>query len=545
MARTSSCLSRPSVLPKDQKTKREGGEVRVVRLRWVLVGVLALALAGSGGAISSPSAQQSKPVLTIGLAIGPVNLDPAKDVIGQAILMHELAFATITHLNPDGTITGDLATSFRYVGKQPNKRFEFTLRKNAHFSDGTPVTAAAVKTWLEYWLSAKGPFSSFVGPVKSVDATGKWTVRITFASPNPIVPLLLSQAFTWGVVSSPNAVASPSSLGTQTFGAGPYTLVSAQTVINDHYTYVPDPYYWDKSAVKWSKVVVRVITNPSSMLDALKTGQVDVAAGTPSTAAAAKSAGARVLRTSAGTGTLFLLDRGGTLTKPLADKRVRQALNYAVDRATIAKALTTGLGEPTSQVLTTDGWDPKLQNYYTYNPSKAKSLLAAAGYPDGFTLKTLSLAGPFPFDQLTQAVAADFAKVGVKLEITTAATGGQFNQSLVGGKFSATQFLGIGYVPMWLFYSVNVKPKAILNPYGASDPELNADWLKAQRLSAKASARYWKHLSRRMVTEAWNVPLVTNPSIYYVGKRIRGVVIGKPGSGEGGLNDPARWTPAK
>lgn len=513
--------------------------MRRSRIRWLFAGALLLALLGA--TVGSASARrEAKPVLTIGLSIGPVNLDPAKDVIGQAILMHELAFASITHLNPDGTITGDLATRFRYVGKQANKQFEFTLRKNARFSNGERVTAEAVKTWLQYWLSARGPFTSFVGPVSSVDVTGPLTVRITFASPNPVVPLLLSQAFTWGLVEAPNAVATPPVLGTHTFGAGPYTLLLSDTVINDHYTYLPNKFYWDKSAIKWSKVVVRVIRDPSSMLNALRTGQVDVAIGNATTASAAASAGVRVLNTANGAATLFLLDRAGTLTKPLGDVRVRRALNYAIDRATIARAFTGGRGAPTSQVLTTDGWDPRFQNYYSYDPAKAKALLADAGYRGGFTLKTLSLAGPFPFDQLTQAIASDLAKVDVKLDITTATTGGQFNQSLTAGKFSAAQFLGIGYVPMWLFYTVNVKPRAILNPYGASDARLNADWLKAQRLSASAGAPYWKRLSQRMVTEAWNVPIVTTPGIFFVAKRVGGVV-----AAQGGLNDPARWFPAK
>jgi peptide/nickel transport system substrate-binding protein len=484
----------------------------------------------------------AKPALTIGLSIGPPSLDPAKDVIGQSILMHGLAFATITRLNPDGSITGDLATSFRFVGKDPNKRFQFTLRRNARFADGTPVTAEAVANSLQYWLNAKGPFSTFVGKVHSVEAIGRWTVLITFEIPNPNVARLLSQDFTWGVIQGPTALANPTTIGTQTDGAGPYTLDPAQTVTGDHYTYVPNGYYWDKGAIKWGQVVVKVIRDPSSMLQAVQTGQIDVAAGDVTTASAAKAAGFRVHTYPAGSATLFLLDRGGTQTKALGDLRVRQALNYAVDRRALATALTGGYGTPTSVALTTDGFSPNVQNYYGYNLTKAKALLAAAGFPDGFTLKTVSLAGNFPFDQLTQAVAGQLSKVGVALQITTAPTGGQFNQMLFSGTFSAAQFLGIGYVPMWLYYTVNVKPKAPLNPYGYDNPAMDKLWLKASRLSPAAGARYWQDLSRLTVTQAWNVPLVTTPGIYYVGKRVGGFSVSQPG---GGPNAPVNWYPGK
>src|SRR5438477_7012711 len=214
----------------------------------------------------------AKPTLTIGLSIGPPSLDPAKDVIGQSIVMHGLAFATVTRLNPNGTVSGDLATSFGYVGKDPNKDFQFTLRHDARFADGTPVDANAVANSLEYWLNAKGPFSTFVGKVGSVTATSKWTVLIKFLIANPNAARLLSQDFTWGVIQGPTALASPTTIGTQTDGAGPYTLDPSQTVTGDHYTYVPNNFYWNKGAVKYGQVVVKIIKDPSSMLQAFETG---------------------------------------------------------------------------------------------------------------------------------------------------------------------------------------------------------------------------------------------------------------------------------
>jgi peptide/nickel transport system substrate-binding protein len=138
-------------------------------------------------------------------------------------------------------------------------------------------------------------------------------------------------------------------------------------------------YYYHHAAIRFSKVVVRVIPSPASMLEAMTTGQVDVAQGTTSTAdAAAAFAGIDVLYASQAVGGLWFLDRSGTLSPPIADVRVRRALNYAIDRRAITESLIGRYGEPTSEVITTDGFDPEFQDYYEYDPARARALLAEA-----------------------------------------------------------------------------------------------------------------------------------------------------------------------
>src|SRR5262249_36689518 len=249
-----------------------------------------------------------------------------------------------------------------------NKDFELTLRRNARYSDGTLVTAAGVKTWLLYVAGAGGPQASDFGPIASVETTGKWSLVVHLRSPNPSARTELSNDSNWGVAQSPKCVADPSKLATQTCGAGRYMLAPAQSVTNDHYTLVPNPYYYDKSNQYWSKVVIKIIPTASSQLQALETGQVDVTGGDPSTAKAAEAAGFKVLHAPSGV-QIFSIDVGGAKVKALADARVRQALNYAINRKLIAAAIVGKYGSPTAEAAPAEGYDPKVERVYSYNPA--------------------------------------------------------------------------------------------------------------------------------------------------------------------------------
>jgi peptide/nickel transport system substrate-binding protein len=476
-------------------------------------------------------ATNAKPTLTIGLNGDPGSLDPAKSGNGENLLIMMLSHAAIVRLNPDGTYSPDLATKFHYVG-QGNKLYEFTLRHNARFSDGTQVTAQAVKSWLEYFNNANGPLKSDIGVLKSIETVGKWTVRIHLRSPNPIMPMVLSSILNWGSISSPKAVANPSTLGTTTAGAGPYVLVPSQTVAGNHYTFVPNKYYYNPAGIKFSKVIVKIISNPSSMLDALKTGQVDVANGNSTTGDAAKAAGFDVSHSGVGFLGIHLMDRAGKITKALGDVRVRQALNYAVNREAIRKAIYGNYASATSEATTLDGFDPKYQNHFPYNPTKAKQLLAAAGYPNGFEFDLLDLnAGP-----LVNAMAQNFSAVGVKMNITTPASIGDYLSKLASKTYAATS-LTYGSQPMWLMYESTLKPGALLNPYGADDPTLDKLWLKGQR--NPSATPQWLAMSDRFTDQAWFIPAVKYDGLFYSSKKIGGV----QETEKGFIPNPVVWYP--
>ena len=260
------------VVADSQRSGQTVTKLSSVRLRqqctMAVAGLLAAALiaaCGGGGTSNkqTSTAKQAqtkgKPTLTIGLDQGPISLNPATNQNGVVNDMTELSYAPLTNVLPNGTLAPGLAASWHYVGTG-NRVFLLSLRHDAGFSDGKPVTASTVVSWLRYFLAAKGPLVSLFPQVASISAPSPWTVEIKLAAPNPDMPLLLSDIYNWGSVAGPTGVAKPSALEKGTDGAGEYVLVPGQTVAGDHYTFAPNPYYYDKPAIKYSSVVVKIIT---------------------------------------------------------------------------------------------------------------------------------------------------------------------------------------------------------------------------------------------------------------------------------------------
>lgn len=475
---------------------------------------------GAGGQ-PRPSGKVGE-VLTVAHSVSPQTLDPAKTVQNNAWFQAP-AYQPLIVRRSDGSLQPGLALSWRYVGDD-NTALELTLRPDVTFSDGTALTAQAVVDHFTYVLASGGQFAPlFAGD--TFTATGPLTVLIETPAPNPDLPGLLTQDNVVGGVISPAGLKATEQLGTQTFGAGPYQLDPAQTVAGDHYTYVQNPHYYDKKSVHWKKIVIRVITNPQSTLNALKTGQVDFAVGDPSTLDAAKQAGLNVTMTPLLWTGVTLADRDGTMSKPLADVRVRQALNYGTDRKTIASALFSDNGEPTEQLTVPDGYgyDADLEGTYPYDVDKAKGLLSDAGYPDGFTLKIVT-AQYGSMNLVAQALAQQWSEFGVTLEITDYANSDQYFSDAFAPNFPAFMTV-FGQQPIWTEGPSLFLPSALFNPFHTADPELQALYDAAAKAHGDEKAEADRAVKAYLVHEAWFVPVVATGLPFYATTKITGTTV--------------------
>lgn len=467
------------------------------------------ATAGSGGAARSTT-------LTVAYGIGPSSLNPALlDQSGEWFA--DVAYDPLIQMNAQGQPVPGLAVSWRYIGTD-NKTFELTLRPGVRFSDGSALTAAGVKADLQYVKQSNGPSASYLGALKSMDVTGPLTLRLIFSVPNPLVPTMLSHQYVVGDVISPTGLRHPDSLSEHTAGAGPYELDAAATVSGAHYTYVPNPYYWDKSAVHYRRIVIDVIANANSLLNALKTGQADVGAGDFTTAPGATSAGLTVKYTPQVFLGLLLGDRAGKMSKPLADIRVRRAINLAIDRTAIVKALFGAYGRATTQTTNGDGYVPALDDAYQYNPTAAKTLLAQAGYPNGFTLPVLSTP-VFSGDTMTQAIAGQLTKVGITIKATSVSNAALYAGDLFGAKYPAA-IVGYGSQPMYLEGPGLYLPQAPFNPFGSTDPELTALYGSLADATPSQIVPRSQALERRLVDLAWFAPVGLAPLVYFADKAV-------------------------
>jgi peptide/nickel transport system substrate-binding protein len=512
-------------------------------LRVAAAALLALAvgsLAGCSNSGTASSSDAAKPVLTMGLTNYTSTLNPAIAGGGDQSMPIDLAYSSLTHLEPDGSIGPGLATSWHYVGTT-NTDFTFTLRHDARFSDGTPVTASAVKAWLDYaYFTVKGYITGSL-VLKSIDTAGQWTVDLHLAAPNSDVPYLLSEAEMFGFIGSPKAIAHPSTLGSGTDGAGPYIAVPSQSIAGSIYVFKPNPYYYDQSAVHFSKVVVKIITSPTTMIEAIKSGQINVAAGDITTAATAQAAGLNVITAPSGFVQILLLDRGpkipsGSTANPLASVQVRQALNYAINRNAVTQAIYGKYGVPTAEIGSSDGFVPSMQDYYPYDPAKAKSLLTAAGYPQGFTLAVTSESAFGTLaDPVLEAIAQEYKAIGVTLKITSTTTLPQWVTQVLGGSYESAGFIATAFAPMPEWYSYWFAPKGLENQHGWDDPTLDA--LAEQGEASLSPDQYWRAMTNRIVSQADEIPVFNFDAFWYTAKNIGGLSF----SADNGTPYPSEW----
>ncbi|SEE56309.1 peptide/nickel transport system substrate-binding protein [Jiangella alba] len=416
--------------------------------------------------------------------------------------MLALAYDVLIYQAPDGSLQPQLATSWEYVG-DGNTTFELSLRPDIAFVDGTPLDAQAVKANLEYRRDpAVGSQSAAqLAAVSEVEVVDDLTVRIHLATPNPLLPSLFTQSGA-GAMISPAALADPAGLATETFGVGRYQLDASRTVHGDHYTFVSNPDYWSPDDVHWDEVVVSFLPEESAALASLQAGQLDAGMATSATVDSGRAAGLSV----AGPGFpivagLNIWDRDGEVVPALGDVRVRQALNYAVDREAIASALVGDSGSPTDQLSAPDqsGWND--DGYYPYDPDKARELLAEAGYADGFTLPVRTFAG----EQLTQAIADNLGDVGVVLEINADEQMDQADDA--GNSEYGAGFLGWGISPPVQMATYFWLPDALNNPADSLDDTLVELHQQALVADEKTLDELNGQIVARVAELAWFLPV--------------------------------------
>jgi peptide/nickel transport system substrate-binding protein len=359
-------------------------------------------------------------------------------------------------------------------------------------------------------VEGKNAYLAPFGAPPALSTIGRWTVVVRSKIANPFMIYWLDGILGgtyYSYVISPTCIAHPALLNTESCGAGPYMVVPSDTVLGSRYTLVPNPYYYDSAQQPWSKVVDISIPSPTSMLQAMESGEIDVADfGDPSTSAAARRAGFRVWYMGHGHNYGIFLDliKAASLGAPaLNNLKVRQAMNYAINRPLLAK--TFGGATPTDEVVTQYGYDPKYQNYYKYDPSKAKALLTAAGYSQGFSF-TVDVSPPaglgsYGVPQM-QAVASQLAKIGITMHIDADPSGTDFNKD--------PAFQGVlGLAPTTVYGQ-------IFSAYVVNDPTL-ASLVTAGSMAAspRLAQLKFRAFSERTVKQAYMLATLFNHDIIY------------------------------
>ncbi len=362
-----------------------------------------------------------------------VALDPAAVTDGESFKVTKNIFETLVDFGQqDTTIHPGLAKEWDV--SSDGLTYTFTLQEGVKFQDGTDFNADAVVTNFERWANGskdefyyyasmfggfKGDEGHVIQEVKAVDET---TVEFTLKRPQ--APFLKNLAM------SPFAIVSPKALdelgdklgeAPTDAGTGPFKFVEWKR--NDKIVLEKNEDYWNEGYPKLDQVIFKSIPENSARLNALISGEIDLADGiNPSDAAKVEAEeGLQIFeRPSMNVGYLGLT----TTREPFDDPKVRQALNYAIDRQAIVDAFFEGKAEvaknPIPPVI--GGYNDSIEAY-EYNPEKAKELLAEAGHPDGFEMDLWAMPVPRPYmpdgQKVAEAIQSNLADVGIKAEIVT------------------------------------------------------------------------------------------------------------------------------
>ncbi|MBV9521760.1 MAG: ABC transporter substrate-binding protein, partial [Alphaproteobacteria bacterium] len=329
--------------------------------------------------------------LVIAIQSDPTGFDPEAVLNNTSGFVEATIYDSLTKYKP-GTVDVEPGLAESWSVAPDGLTYTFHLRKGVSFHDGTPFNAASYVKTLQRLLDKADPDSIYKnGPVESyIDFTYGQVAHyaaldddtVEFKLKAPSAPFLASLAMVFNGVVSP-AAASKYKADFRNHPVGTGSFIFKEWRRGDQIVLDANPAYWGGKP-KLDRIVFKVYPDPQASLLAMKRGDVHILAdvSTP-TIPAIRSDPNLVLLTQPGlaiSGVGLPFD-----AKPFSDKRVRQALNYAVDKNAINKSLFQGLAVPMTSPLPEAQWsfDPSLKGY-PYDPEKAKSLLAEAGLGKGF-----------------------------------------------------------------------------------------------------------------------------------------------------------------
>jgi peptide/nickel transport system substrate-binding protein len=397
------------------------------------VGVGLLAAGADGRPAGASSNRAAIPQITWALPEAIRGLDYTHSADGGTATVVSLGMEPLVRYDVLGRLTPDLAKSF----STPNPTtYVYNLRSGVQFWDGTPLTTADVIYSLQQSASTKAgsQIASFYTDVKSITATGPSQVTIKLMKPNPF--------FRYSIAVTPIGEKAYWSshlkdLGTSSglnMGTGPYQFTSFTSGQNVVLT--ANPNYWGpKPAVQ--KVVIDFITDPATLLLAVRSGQVDGTFNIPQEQInqykqlpGAKVALAPELRTA-----YLSLD---TEHPPFNDIHVRKAIAYALDKVGLVKAVLSGYGQTAPAMPPPQQWGDVLSQSqvksfyatlpkYNFSLAKAKTELAQSRYAKGFTATV-----PYPdsepqLGKLVLSLAQNLKQLGVTLNVKQETSAAWFN----------------------------------------------------------------------------------------------------------------------
>lgn len=389
----------------------------------------AASLAVAAALLAAPASAQRN--LSIGMGGVPTGMDPHYHSTNNNNAQLRQIFNLLLDVDTSGNVFGVLAESWRLVD---DRTWEFTLRENVRFHDGTPFAAEDIAfsiARIPTIQNSPGPFTTQVRPISRVEVVDARTVRLHTTAPTPFLDRDIAQVFILSRTIHANATLADFNSGRALVGTGAYRHVSL--ALGDRHEIERNPNFWGERPA-WDRVTTRFITNAGARSAALLSGDVDLIDAVPLQDIARMQNDARLAVWGIDTNTTVFLfpdsvresvphvtdKQGNPLPRnPMTDRRVRQAMSLAIPRDAMVERLLSGQGRAAEQIAS-----PPLPDRVAdmaripTDLARARALLAEAGYPDGFRI---TVHGPNGFlvgdADMLQAVAQSFSRIGIETRV--------------------------------------------------------------------------------------------------------------------------------
>jgi peptide/nickel transport system substrate-binding protein len=413
--------------------------------------VITLAAAISSGIGFSSSSVMSED-LKVALAAEPTSMDPHYQNLTINNSFATQVYNALVLQDVNQKLLPGLATSWKPID---DLTWEFKLRAGVRFHNGASFSSEDVVATMKRAENVPNSPSSFATFIKGkkFEIVDELTIRVSTDKPNPFIPNDMSRI---SIIDSAFADATTEDFntGVASFGTGPFQLT--KWLPGDLIEIKGNDTYWGDK-VKWDNVIIRPIKDGTTRTAALISGDVDFIERVPPSDLPnlEKRDGISVFKSISNRSlylTLHMTDNprrpyaldnsGNPIASPFQDVRMRKAVSLAINRQAISDRIMDGLSSPAGQ------FSPKGYIGYSsnlkpdvYDPTRAKELMAEAGYSDGFKLTIHGPAGRYTNDtRILEAIAQMLSRVGIQTSVETMPASVFFKRFARGGENKTPEF---------------------------------------------------------------------------------------------------------
>lgn len=383
-----------------------------------VAGCAAVAPDSGGSVATDASSDTAEDNTTAGEAMGGTltiastqdidNYDPHwNQLIAYSVLVGHNVFDYLTKLDADMNIVPALAKSWEI--SEDGRVYTFSLREGATFHNGRPLVAEDVVFSFNRLTEQETIYATKMDPVEAIEAVDEQTVQFTLKA--PWAPFLEDVAAIAIV-----AEETVDDLSKAPIGSGPFRFV--EWLPNDRIILAKNSDYDIAGVPKLDGIEIKILPDYAVALTNLDAGSVDAVYEVP--AADADRFQGRddiITQTPSASNSLFLIELSIDTYEPLQNVQVRQALAMTLDKTAIQQNVYFGHGDPQFSSLPKSSWAYIEPTAITYDPEAAKTLLAEAGYPDGFDLSIKVIAGVAVMENIATIWQNGLAEAGVTLTI--------------------------------------------------------------------------------------------------------------------------------